>query len=107
MVDSSTNHMTPPTNLVQALRKVPGTYHPGWEGPEYTSWKDKQMSWKQTCYIGDWSFLYNLIVKGSDALKYGQEIYDAIIEAGKEFGIRRLGRRTAMIKHLEACFPTG
>jgi len=39
--------------------------------------------------------------------EYGQEIYDAILEAGKEYGIRRLGRRTVMINHLEACFPTG
>ncbi|WP_161349822.1 aminomethyl transferase family protein [Maritimibacter harenae] len=31
----------------------------------------------------------------------------AILEAGEEFGIRRLGRRTAMINHLEAAFPTG
>ncbi len=33
-------------------------------------------------------------------------VFDAIMEAGKEFGIRRLGSRTAMINHLEACFPT-
>jgi vanillate/3-O-methylgallate O-demethylase len=231
--------MTQPTrNLVQHLRVEPGTYHPGWGGPEYTNWKDEQMSWKTSCYIGDWSFLYNLVVKGPEALKlfsdisvnsfekfdigqakhviqcntkgkiiaqgilmrlglqefcvqatpafwtayklytgsydatphmeqcfnyqvqgpnsiyvlekaageslrdigfmrfrtirikgrdvlalrqgmagelgyelqgpreYGQEVYDAILEAGKEFGIRRLGRRTVMMNHLEACFPT-
>jgi vanillate/3-O-methylgallate O-demethylase len=39
--------------------------------------------------------------------EYAREIYDAILEAGQEFGIRRLGRRTVMINHLEACFPTG
>jgi len=37
---------------------------------------------------------------------YAQEIYDAILEAGKEFGIRRLGGRAVFINHLEACFPT-
>ncbi len=37
---------------------------------------------------------------------YASEIYDAILEAGKEFGIRRLGGRVAPINHLEACFPT-
>jgi vanillate/3-O-methylgallate O-demethylase len=35
-----------------------------------------------------------------------QEVYQAIMEAGKEFGIRQLGGRTAFINHLEACFPT-
>ncbi|QSE88144.1 aminomethyltransferase family protein [Rhodococcus pseudokoreensis] len=38
--------------------------------------------------------------------EYGQEIYDVIVEAGQEFGIRKLGGRVAMINHLEACFPT-
>ncbi|WP_032405605.1 aminomethyltransferase family protein [Rhodococcoides fascians] len=36
----------------------------------------------------------------------GQEIYDLIVEAGQEFGIRKLGGRVALINHLEACFPT-
>ncbi|WP_235888903.1 glycine cleavage T C-terminal barrel domain-containing protein [Maritimibacter alexandrii] len=35
-----------------------------------------------------------------------QEVYDAILEAGQEFGIRKLGGRAAFINHLEACFPT-
>ena len=38
--------------------------------------------------------------------EYAQEIYDAIVEAGQEFGIRRLGGRAVFINHLEACFPT-
>jgi len=38
--------------------------------------------------------------------EYGPEIYDAILRAGKDFGIRRLGGRTASVNHLEACFPT-
>jgi vanillate/3-O-methylgallate O-demethylase len=33
-------------------------------------------------------------------------VYDAITEAGEEFGMRRLGLRTFSINHLEACFPT-
>ena len=27
--------------------------------PEYTDWLDESLSWKQTCYIGDWSFLWD------------------------------------------------
>jgi glycine cleavage system aminomethyltransferase T len=36
----------------------------------------------------------------------GAAIHEAILEAGQEFGIRRLGGRTKMINHVEACFPT-
>lgn len=35
-----------------------------------------------------------------------QAVYDAVLEAGAEFGIRKLGGRAAFINHLEACFPT-
>jgi len=225
--------------IIKALRDAPGCYEMGWRLPEHTNWKDEQMSWKKTCYIGDWSFLRNLVVKGPDALKllsdisvnsyakfdigqgkhiiccnedgklitegivlrtneqefriqsvpafytdyklhsgkynatsrhddtfhyqvqgpnalylveklageslrdisfmrfrkiyikgrevialrqgmsgeiggfelqgpmeYGQEIYNAVLEAGQDFGIRQLGRRTALINHLEAYYPT-
>lgn len=35
-----------------------------------------------------------------------EEIRNAIIDAGQQFGIRQLGSRTAMVNHLEAAFPT-
>ncbi len=38
--------------------------------------------------------------------EYAKEIHDAVMDAGKEFGIRRLGGRAVFINHLEACFPT-
>jgi len=38
--------------------------------------------------------------------QFSKEIYAAIIEAGRDFGIRRLGGRAVFINHLEACFPT-
>jgi vanillate/3-O-methylgallate O-demethylase len=41
------------------------------------------------------------------ALADGPPVYPAILEAAADFGIRRLGHRTAMINHLEAAFPTG
>ena len=34
------------------------------------------------------------------------ELYEDIVEVGQQFGLRELGRRTVMINHLEACFPT-
>ncbi|WP_409464377.1 hypothetical protein [Amycolatopsis sp. GA6-003] len=39
-------------------------------------------------------------------MAHKQDVYDAIVDAGREFGIRKLGGRTAAINHLEACFPT-
>lgn len=39
-------------------------------------------------------------------MRRSKEVYEAILEAGREFGIRRLGGRTVFINHLEACFPT-
>lgn len=35
---------------------------------EYTNWLDEQMSWKETCYIGDWTFMPDLHIEGPDAL---------------------------------------
>ncbi|MGQ4557656.1 aminomethyl transferase family protein [Halobellus sp. GM3] len=35
---------------------------------EFTNWIDEQLSWKETCYIGDWSFLANLKLRGTDAV---------------------------------------
>jgi len=36
----------------------------------------------------------------------GVAVYNALLEAGAEFGIKRLGGRTKMVNHVEACFPT-
>jgi glycine cleavage system aminomethyltransferase T len=63
--------------MINALRDSTGSYHPGWGGPEYTTWQDEQMSWKKTCYIGDWSFLgnyFNLLFEGPEALKLVSDI---------------------------------
>jgi vanillate/3-O-methylgallate O-demethylase len=52
------------------LRKVPeGYFTSRWGQPEYTDWIDETMSWKQTCSIGDWTFLWERRFKGPDALK--------------------------------------
>src|SRR5262249_51243415 len=37
--------------------------------------------------------------------KYYREILEAILEAGQEFGIRRMGGRVGMTNHLEAFYP--
>src|SRR5690606_13875848 len=38
--------------------------------------------------------------------KHGREVYQAILDAGQKYGIRRLGSRTQQVNHVEACFPT-
>ncbi|RPH61008.1 MAG: aminomethyl transferase family protein, partial [Burkholderiales bacterium] len=45
---------------------------------------------------------YELHGRGDDA----QAIHQSILDAGRGFGIRRLGGRTKMVNHVEACFPT-
>ena len=56
--------------LPQIVRNVPGFYAGGWGGPEYTNWMDEQLSWKNTCYIGDWSYLWTAAFKGPDAFGF-------------------------------------
>ena len=39
-------------------------------------------------------------------IEHATEIYNTLLEVGQEFGICRLGGRTKMVNHVEACFPT-
>ncbi|MFG2969396.1 MULTISPECIES: glycine cleavage T C-terminal barrel domain-containing protein [unclassified Streptomyces] len=55
---------------VAGMRTPPATY--AWSrfgAPEYTDWLDESMSWKETCYIGDWSFLWQHRISGPDAIR--------------------------------------
>ena len=52
----------------------PGYFTVRWGLPEYTDWLDESLSWKQTCYIGDWSFLWERRFKGPDAIKLFSDI---------------------------------
>jgi glycine cleavage system aminomethyltransferase T len=36
---------------------------------EYTDWFNESLSWKTTCYVGDWSWLPYLLLKGPGAMK--------------------------------------
>ena len=50
---------------VESMRTVPEGY--AWSRfgqPEYTDWLDEACPWKQTCYIGDWSFLWQHRITG-------------------------------------------
>jgi vanillate/3-O-methylgallate O-demethylase len=60
---------------VGAMRSTPpGYFTVRWGLPEYTDWIDESMSWKETCYIGDWSFLWERRFKGPDVLKLFSDI---------------------------------
>ncbi len=65
-----------PHTAIPLDRKVPtftrfGSYFEPWE---YTDWLDESMSWKDTCYIGDWSPLQKMRVQGPDALAFFSSI---------------------------------
>jgi vanillate/3-O-methylgallate O-demethylase len=58
------------TYSVESMRTPPPVY--AWSRfgqPEYTDWLDESLSWKTTCYIGDWSFLWQHRFRGPDALR--------------------------------------
>lgn len=69
----------------------------GWGRPEYTGWIDESMSWKQDCYIGDWSFLDELHVEGPDALKL---FSDFAVNSFAKFDI-------GQAKHIICCSASG
>jgi vanillate/3-O-methylgallate O-demethylase len=60
---------------VEKMRSTPpGYFTVRWGLPEYTDWIDESMSWKETCYIGDWSFLWERRFRGPDVLKLFSDI---------------------------------
>src|SRR6516162_10861075 len=65
---------TPPSPA--AMRRTPeGYFAVRWGQPEYTDWFDESMSWKETCYIGDWSFLWERRFRGPDVLKLFSDVW--------------------------------
>jgi vanillate/3-O-methylgallate O-demethylase len=62
-------------NDINQMRKPPeGYFNVRFGKPEYTDWLDESMSWKETCYIGDWSFLWERRFRGPDALRLFSDI---------------------------------
>jgi vanillate/3-O-methylgallate O-demethylase len=83
--------------VIDFLRNSPKTYHPGWNQPEFTDWRDEQMSWKTTCYLGDWSFLWDARFTGPAALELFR---DTGINSVNNFEI-------GQAKHLVQCNEQG
>lgn len=85
------------SDLITLLRNASKLYHPGFRQGEFTDWRDEQLSWKRTCYIGDWSFLPSLVVEGPDAL---QVFSDLAVNSFARFDI-------GQAKHAVFCNPSG
>jgi vanillate/3-O-methylgallate O-demethylase len=82
----------------KSLRSTPIGYNEGKFGaPEYTDWLDESMSWKETCYIGDWSFLNERRFKGPDALRLFSDIS---VNSFEKFDI-------GQAKHVIHCHKSG
>ena len=63
------------TITVDKMRTTPeGYFTTRWGLPEYTDWIDESMSWKETCYIGDWSFLWERRFTGPEVLKLFSDV---------------------------------
>ncbi|MER6936206.1 glycine cleavage T C-terminal barrel domain-containing protein [Nocardioides sp. NPDC127514] len=66
--------MTDPTPF-RAFTNVAPLEYPAIIGPqEFSGWQDEQLSWKQNCYIGDWSFVPQIRVRGRDALRLFKDL---------------------------------
>jgi hypothetical protein len=61
-------------DIKQMRSTPPGYFTVRWGLPEYTDWIDESLSWKETCYIGDWSFLWERRFRGPDVLKLFSDI---------------------------------
>jgi glycine cleavage system aminomethyltransferase T len=70
----------------------------GYQEPyEYTDWIDESMSWKDSCYIGDWSGLMKLRLKGPDAVRF---FSDLAVNSFATFGV-------GQAKHAALCNEHG
>jgi len=83
--------------VINFLRNVEPGYNLGWGGPEYSGWQDEQMSWKNTCYIGDWSFLTDIEISGPEAMKL---FSDTSVNSFAKFDI-------GQAKHIVQCTSSG
>ncbi|WP_350351672.1 hypothetical protein ABS642_21280 [Microbacterium sp. A8/3-1] len=84
---------------VADLRRRPLTSTVGesWGPPQYTDWIDESLSWKQTAYLGDWSFLPTLKFRGPDVLRL---FSDTSVNTMKNFAV-------GQSKHIIQCDENG
>lgn len=73
-------------NMHDLRQTPPGYFTSRWGQPEYTDWQDESLSWKNTCYIGDWSFLWERRFKGPDVMKL---LSDVSVNSFEKFAINQ------------------
>ncbi|MDH0910490.1 aminomethyl transferase family protein [Rhizobium pusense] len=73
-------------NMHDLRRTPPGYFTSRWGLPEYTNWQDESLSWKETCYIGDWSFLWERRFKGPDVMRL---LSDVSVNSFEKFAINQ------------------
>jgi vanillate/3-O-methylgallate O-demethylase len=66
--------MTDPAPFRAFTGMTPVPYFPVMGPAEFTGWMDEQISWHNNCYVGDWSFVPQLRVKGPDAEKLFKDL---------------------------------
>lgn len=69
-LSGAASELEPPVSMIDIQTFRTGLFSTGgWGRTEYSGWIDESQSWKTSCYVGDWSFLDEFQVRGSDALK--------------------------------------
>jgi vanillate/3-O-methylgallate O-demethylase len=78
--------MTSTAQTLFAQMRRPLRHHQGdmWGAPQFTSWVDEEMSWKTSCYLGDWSFLPSVRYTGPDVLRL---FADCSVNSMRNFGV--------------------
>ncbi|WP_439030457.1 hypothetical protein [Gordonia terrae] len=84
--------------VVEQLRgPVVGDMNWLWGQLEHSGWVKEQLSWKETCYIGDWSFIWQKRFSGPDALRL---LSDHSVNSFEKFELWQA-------KHLSMCDDNG
>ncbi|UGS37280.1 hypothetical protein [Capillimicrobium parvum] len=87
-----------PSTTVDFLRKpLYAEFDLMWGAPQYTSWIDESLSWKETCYLGDWSWLPDMRFTGPDVFRLFSDIS---VNTMDPFAI-------GQSKHIIHCNPDG
>jgi len=85
--------------LIRTFRNAKGACHPHTfcAPPEYTYWREEQMSWMKTVCIGNWSFVQKTVMRGPGAL-----------ELLKKFSVNSFENfEASQAKHLIVCNKNG
>lgn len=66
--------MTDPAPFRAFTGMTPVPYFPVMGPSEWSGWMDEQLSWHEGVYVGDWSFVPQIRVKGPDALRLFRDL---------------------------------